>query len=294
MHQQYHFKSKLLPYLLIAPQAAVLTVFFLYPALQALIQSLYVQDAFGLSREFCGFDNFSALFRDDAYLRSSVTSVLFAAIVSTLITVGALVISWNVIQAGKASLAWRTAVMVPYAISPAVGGVLWVFLFNPTFGMVAEALKNTGIIWNHHTVPSHAFLLIVIIAVWKQLPYNLLFVILSMSNMSPALIEAATVDGAGPTKRFFHLVLPALGPTLFYLLTMNLAFAFFDSFAIIHQSTQGGPEISTMTLVYKVFKDGFLGMDQGSSSAQSLVLIVIMSVLAVFQFRKMEKNVVYF
>lgn len=294
MHQQYHFKSKTLPYYLIAPQVAVLAVFFLYPAVQALIQSLYVQDAFGLSREFCGLENFAALFRDDTYLRSAWTSVLYAGIVSALILFFALAVSWNVVQAGSASLAWRTVVMIPYAISPAVAGVLWVFLFNPTFGMVSEALKNFGIVWNHHTVPSHAFLLIAVIAVWKQLPYNLLFIILSISGMSPVLIEAATVDGAGPTKRFFHLVLPSLGPTLFYLLTMNLAFAFFDSFAIIHQTTQGGPEIATMTLVYKVFKDGFLGMDQGSSSAQSLVLIVIMSVLAVFQFRKMEKNVVYF
>lgn len=273
---------------------AALAVFFLYPAAQALIQSLYVQDAFGLSSEFCGLDNFAALFRDSAYLRTALTSASYAAIVSVLILLFALAISWNVVQAGKASFAWRTVVMIPYAISPAVGGVLWAFLFNPTFGMVADALKSLGVAWNYHTVPSHAFVLIVIIAVWKQLPYNLLFIILAISGLSPVLIEAAAVDGAGPNRRFLHLVLPSLGPTLFYLLTMNLAFAFFDSFAIIHQTTQGGPEIATMTLVYKVFKDGFLGMDQGSSAAQSLVLIVIMSVLALLQFRRMEKNVVFF
>lgn len=294
MHQQYHFRSKVIPYFLVLPQLAVLVVFFLYPAVQALIQSLYVQDAFGLSSEFSGLENFASLLRDSAYLRSAATSVVFAALICASVAILSLLVSWQLAQAGGASLAYRTVMMIPYAISPAIGGVLWIFLFNPSFGMIASWLDAFGIQWNHHTNPQHASFLVVLVSIWKQLPYNILFTVLAIGGISPSLIEAAAVDGANPRARFFHLVLPAISPTLFYLLTMNLAFSFFDTFAIIHQSTQGGPEISTTTLVYKVFKDGFLGMDQGYSAAQSLVLIVFMSVLASVQFRRMEKNIVYF
>lgn len=294
MHDQYHFKNRILPFLLLVPQFVVLLVFFLYPAGQALVQSLYIQDAFGLSSEFNGLGNFEELFRDPAYLSSAWTSLVYSLVVSSVVLVLAMVLSWLIVQSKKSSLTYRNLLMVPYAISPAVGGVLWIFLFNPTFGMIAEMFEAFGLHWNHHTNPDQAFALIVLIAVWKQLPYNLLFLTLAMSAISPSLVEAAAVDGAGPKRRFWFLVLPSIGPSIFYLMTMNLAFAFFDSFAIIHQSTQGGPEVSTTTMVYKVFKDGFLGMDQGYSAAQSLVLIVLMSILTLVQFRRMEEHVTYF
>jgi sn-glycerol 3-phosphate transport system permease protein len=287
------FRSAWLPYVLVAPQLAITLIFFIWPASQALWQSLFIQDAFGLSTRFVGLDNFTRLFADPGYLHSVRVTLVFSASVTLLALSVALLLAATADWIIRGALAYKTLLIWPYAVAPAVAGVLWAFMFNPTIGILAYLLRAGGITWNHYLDGAQAMILVVIAAAWKQVSYNFLFFLAGMQAIPKSLIEAAAIDGAGPAKRFWTIVFPLLSPTTFFLIVVNLVYAFFETFAIIHAVTSGGPARATEILVYKVFRDGVEGLDLGGSAAQSVVLMAIVLVLTVLQFRYVERRVQY-
>jgi len=293
MEKRVLFRSAWLPWLLLAPQLIVISVFFFWPAAQALLQSFQLQDAFGLSTEWVGLDNFRNLFSDQAYLESFKTTAFFSVMVAALGIGLSLVLAVFADRIIKGALAYRTLLILPYAVAPAVAGVLWIFMFSPTLGVVAYALRGIGIDWNHLLNADHAMTLIIMAAVWKQISYNFLFFLAGLQSIPKSLIEAAAIDGAGPWRRFWSIQFPLLSPTTFFLLVINIVYAFFDTFAIVDASTQGGPGRDTLILVYKVYHDGFKNGDLGGSAAQSVVLMAIVVALTVVQFRYVEKKVQY-
>lgn len=291
--QKAVFKGILLPYLLLLPQMIIIVVFFFWPAGQALMQSMFMQDPFGISQEFVGFENFNNLFKNPEYLNSVGVSFLFSLFVAGTALTVSLFLAMSASHVQRGELVYKTLIIWPYAVAPVVAGVLWMFLFNPTVGVVAWLLKGMGISWNYLLNPTQAFSLVVIAASWKQISYNFLFFIAGLQNIPNTLVEAAAIDGAGPTRRFWKVIFPLLSPTTFYLLVMNIIYSFFETFGIIHQVTEGGPGQATNIMVYKVYKDGYLGLDLGSSSAQSVILMIIVIVLTVLQFRFVERKVEY-
>ncbi len=293
MEKRVVFKHPVLPYLLLAPQIVITLVFFIWPAMQAMKQSLMVEDAFGLSSEFVWFDNFVVLFEDPLYLESLWITAVFSVSVAALALSGALYLAVQADRVINGALVYRTLLIWPYAIAPAVAGVLWLLLFNPTLGVLPYLMRGIGLDWNHHVNGDQAMALVVIAAAWKQLPYNFLFFLAGMQAIPRSLIEAAAIDGAGPMRRFWTVVFPLLTPTTFFLLVINVVYAFFDTFGIIHAVTSGGPAGATNILVYKVFNDGFIGLDLGGSAAQSVVLMGIVITLTVIQFRYIERKVHY-
>jgi sn-glycerol 3-phosphate transport system permease protein len=287
------FRNRWLAYLLVAPQLAITLVFFIWPASQALYRSLLIEDAFGLSYEFVWFENFADLFADPAYLHSLRVTVVFVVAVTALGMGVALILAAFADWVARGALAYSTLLIWPYAVAPAVAGVLWLFMFHPTVGILAYVLQGAGIAWNHHLNGTHAMILVVIAAAWKQVSYNFLFFLAGMQAIPRALVEAAAIDGAGPVRRFAAIVFPLIAPTSFFLLVVNLVYAFFETFAIIDAVTSGGPARATEILVYKVYRDGFVGLDLGSSAAQSVILILIVIGLTVVQFRYVERRVRY-
>jgi sn-glycerol 3-phosphate transport system permease protein len=293
MDKRVRFKSWWLPWALVAPQMAVVLVFFFWPAAQALYQSVLMQDAFGTSTEFVGLENFSRLFGDELYLASFKTTAVFSLLVAVIGLASSLLLAVMADRVVKGASIYKTLLIWPYAVAPAVAGVLWLFMFAPSVGIVSYALRAAGIDWNHLLHSGHAMTLIVMAAVWKQISYNFLFFLAGLQSIPKSLIEAAAIDGAGPWHRFWTVQFPLLSPTAFFLLVINIVYAFFDTFAIIDASTQGGPGKDTAILVYKVYYDGFKAMDLGGSAAQSVVLMVIVIALTVVQFRYVEKRVQY-
>jgi sn-glycerol 3-phosphate transport system permease protein len=293
MEKRARFKSAWLPYALVAPQVLVSVLFFFWPAVQALYQSLLLQDAFGSSVQFVWFENFTALWNDPTYLESFKTTALFSVSVAVFGMTISLVLAVFADRVVRGSAIYRTFLIWPYAVAPVVVGVLWMFLLSPTLGIISHALRPLGIEWNHTLNGRHAMVLIVIAAIWKQISYNFLFFLAGLQSIPKSLIEAAAIDGAGPVRRFFSIVFPLLSPTSFFLLVINIVYAFFDTFGIIEATTSGGPGKDTEILVYKVFSDGFKGGDLGSSAAQSVVLMFIVITLTVVQFRYVEKKVNY-
>ena len=293
MEKRARFQSRWLPYALIAPQMAITLVFFFLPASQAVYQSLMLQDAFGNSTQFVWFENFQDLFRNDEYLASFRVTAVFSTLVAVLGLSISLVLAVLADRVIRSATIYKTLLIWPYAVAPAVAGVLWLFLFNPTLGIVAHWLQGLGVPWNPLLDGTHALIMVVIAAVWKQISYNFLFFLAGLQSIPKSLIEAAAIDGAGPVKRFVTIVFPLLSPTTFFLLDVNIIYAFIDTFAIIDAATNGGPGQATQILVYKVFADGFKGLDLGSSYAQSVVLIVILITLTVVQFRYVERKVHY-
>jgi sn-glycerol 3-phosphate transport system permease protein len=293
MEKRARFRSWWLPYALILPQIAVTLVFFFWPAGQALYQSVFIQDAFGGSLQFVGLDNFRDLFSDEHYLASFRVTAVFSVLVAGLGLSLSLVLAVFADRVVRGATAYKTLLIWPYAVAPAIAGVLWVFLFNPSIGIVAYWLKRAGIEWNYLLNGDQALLLVVMAAVWKQVSYNFLFFLAGLQSIPKSLLEAAAIDGAGPVRRFATIVFPLLSPTTFFLLVVNLVYAFFDTFAIIDASTSGGPGQATEILVYKVYKDGFKGLDLGGSAAQSVILMLIVITLTVVQFRFVEKKVQY-
>jgi sn-glycerol 3-phosphate transport system permease protein len=287
------FRNRLLPWLLLAPQLAVTTVFFLWPAAQAGWQSFLRQDAFGFSTTFVGLDNYTALFADPLYLASFRATLVFSVSVTVLSMGVALILAVAVDRLIRAGSAYTTLIVWPYAVAPAVAGVLWWFMFNPTIGILAYTLRMLGIDWNHQLNAGNAMTLIVIAAAWKQVSYNFLFFVAGLQSIPASLREAAAIDGAGPVKRFFTITLPLLAPTTFFLLVVNIVYAMFDTFPVIDATTEGGPAQATSILVYKVYKDGFIGLDLGSSAAQSVILMAIVIALTIIQFRYVERRVSY-
>ena len=293
MEKRVRFRSLTLPWLLLAPQLAVITIFFFWPAGQALLQSLQIQDAFGTSTEFVGMENFKRLFADELYLESFRTTAVFSLLVAVCGITLALLLAVFADRVVRGAAFYKTLLVWPYAVAAAVAGVLWLFMFAPSIGMVSFWLRAAGFDWNHLLNPDHAMALIVMAAVWKQISYNFLFFLAGLQSIPKSLIEAAAIDGAGPWRRFWSIVFPLLSPTTFFLLVINIVYAFFETFAIVDAATQGGPGKATSILVYKVYYDGFKGMDLGSSAAQSVVLMVIVITLTVIQFRYVEKKVQY-
>jgi sn-glycerol 3-phosphate transport system permease protein len=293
MEKKVRFKSAWLPWLLVAPQMAVVLVFFFWPAAQALYQSVLQEDAFGGSREFVGLQNFERLFGDSSYLESFYTTAVFSVLVAGVGLAVALLLAVMADRVVRGALAYRTLLIWPYAVASAVAGVLWVFMFASPMGVVAFALQSIGFEWNHLLDEDHAMTLIVVAAVWKHIPYNFLFFLAGLQSIPRSLIEAAAIDGASPSRRFWTIVFPLLSPVSFFLLVINIIYAFFDTFAIVDATTHGGPGKETAILVYKLYYDGFKALDMGGSAAQSVVLMVIVIALTVIQFRFIEKKVQY-
>ena len=287
------FRSPWLPWLLLAPQAAVIAVFFYWPAAQALVQSLQLQDAFGLSTSWVGLDNFRTLFADPAYLGSFRITAFFSLAVAFSGIAISLALAVFADRIVRGALLYKTFLIVPYAVAPAVAGVLWLFVFSPMLGVVAYVLRRIGVDWNSLIDSDHAMALIVMAAVWKQISYNFLFFLAGLQSIPKSLVEAAAIDGAGAWRRFWTIQFPLLSPTTFFLLVINVVYAFFDTFSIVDATTQGGPGRDTMILVYKVFNDGVKNGDLGGSAAQSVVLMAIVIALTVVQFRWVEKKVQY-
>jgi sn-glycerol 3-phosphate transport system permease protein len=293
MEKRTQFPVGWLPYALVAPQLAITIVFFIWPAGQALWQSLLVQDAFGINTEFVWFENFKVLFADETYLESFKVTAVFSALVATFALGIALVLAACCDHVLRGAKAYQTLIIWPYAVAPAIAAVLWAFMFNPTIGILAYGLKSIGYDWNHLLNGGQAMTLVVISALFKQIPYNFLFFLAGLQSIPKSMIEAAAIDGAGPVKRFATIAFPLLSPTSFFLLVVNLVYAFFDTFGIIDAATGGGPSRATTTLVYKVFRDGFEGLDLGGSAAQSVILMAIVISLTVVQFRYIERKVQY-
>jgi sn-glycerol 3-phosphate transport system permease protein len=293
MEKRVQYRSTWLPWLLVAHQLVVILVFFFWPATQAVLQSFQVQDAFGLSKEWVGFQNFLQLWNDESYLASFKTTAIFSILVAVLGIGLSLMLAIFADRIIRGAMFYKTLLIIPYAVAPSVAGVLWVFMFSPSLGVVAYALGKIGIDWNHLLNGTHAMTLIVMAAVWKQISYNFLFFLAGLQSIPKSLIEAAAIDGAKPWRRFWTIQFPLLSPTTFFLLVINMVYAFFDTFAIVDGTTHGGPGQETSILVYKVYYDGFKAMDLGGSAAQSVVLMTIVIVLTVIQFRFVEKKVNY-
>jgi sn-glycerol 3-phosphate transport system permease protein len=293
MEKRVLFRSAWLPWLLVAPQMAVILVFFFWPASQAIWQSMQSEDAFGISTAFVGLENFQTLFDDPAYIESFKVTALFSVLVAGIGIALSLMLAIFADRILRGGLVYKTFLIIPYAVAPAIAGVLWVFMFSPSIGVVSYFLRYIGMDWNHLLNSNHALTLIVVAAVWKQISYNFLFFLAGLQSIPKALIEAAAIDGAGPLRRFITIQFPLLSPTTFFLLVINIVYAFFDTFAIVHATTEGGPGRDTAILVYKVWHDGFKALDLGGSAAQSVVLMVIVVALTVIQFRYVEKKVQY-
>ena len=293
MEKRVVFHSRWLPYALVAPQIAVTVVFFFWPAAQAVYYSFVVQDPFGLSTQWVWFENYVSLFKDEHYLASFRVTAVFSLLVAVSGIVISLVLATMADRVVRGAVAYKTFLIWPYAVAPAIAGVLWAFLFAPSIGIVTYALRKVGIDWNWIIHGDQAMLLIVIAATWKQISYNFLFFLAGLQSIPRSLLEAAAIDGATPFRRFWTIVFPLLSPTTFYLLVINIVYAFFGTFGVVDATTQGGPAAETQILVYKVYHDGVKAADLGGSSAQSVVLMLIVIALTVVQFRFVEKKVQY-
>ena len=293
MEKRVLFRSRWLPWALIASQLLIIVIFIFWPAGQAVLQSFQMEDAFGMSTEWVGLDNFRQLFSDPTYLNSFKRTALFSVLVAGVGIAASLGLAIFADRIVRFAMLYKTLLIVPYAVAPVIAGVLWVFMFSPSIGVITHYLGKLGYEWNHLMNENQAMALIVITSVWKQISYNFLFFLAGLLSIPKALIEAASIDGAGPWRRFWNIQLPLLSPTTFFLLVINIVYAFFDTFGIIDAATQGGPGQSTSILVYKVYQDGFKALDLGGSAAQSVILMMIVVVLTVVQFRYVEKKVQY-
>jgi sn-glycerol 3-phosphate transport system permease protein len=282
-----------LPWALMAPQLAIVLIFFFWPAGQALYQSLLSQDAFGTSVQFVGGENFERLWNDSTYLASFKITAIFSILVAVLGLSSSLLLAVLANRVVAGAWAYRSLLIWPYAVAPAIAGVIWLFLFAPSVGVVTHVLREWGLAWNPLLDGNHAMVLIVMAAVWKQISYNVLFFLAGLQSIPKSLIEAAAIDGAGPWRRFWTIVFPLLSPTAFFLLVINIIYAFFDTFAVVDAATHGGPGRDTAILVYKVYYDGFKALDLGGSAAQSVILMAIVIGLTVVQFRFIERRVHY-
>src|SRR5829696_7455939 len=293
MDKSVVFNNKLLPYLLLIPQLIITFVFFYWPASQAVWQSFLREDAFGLTSEFVGMENYLSLFAQPEYYKSMLTTVVFSSLVAALSLSIALLFATQADKNLKAAGAYKTLMIWPYAVAPAIAGVLWIFMFHPTMGTLARPIRAAGINWNPMLNGSHAMVLLVLSATWKQVSYNYLFFLAGLQAIPKSVIEAAAIDGAGPLRRFWTIIFPLLSPTTFFLIVVNIVYAFFETFGIIDAVTGGGPAQATQTLVYKVYQDGRLGGDLGGSAAQSVILMIIVIALTAIQFRYIERKVQY-
>ena len=293
MEKRAIFRQRWLPYALLAPQLAITIVFFYFPAGQAIWQSFLIEDAFGTSTQFVWCENYQVLFADPAYYRSMANTAVFSISVTVLSLSTALLLAVMADRQIRGADGYKTLLIWPYAVAPAIAAVLWLFMFQPSLGVVARGIRSLGIDWNPLLNGTHAMILVIMAATWKQISYNFLFFLAGLQSIPKSVIEAAAIDGAGRTRRFWTIVFPLLSPTAFFLLVVNVVYVFFDTFGIIDATTGGGPAKATETMVYKVYQDGKLGSDLGGSAAQSVVLMAIVIALTAFQFRYIERKVHY-
>src|SRR5262245_2110850 len=293
MHKRAIFGGMLVPYLLLAPQLIITVVFFYWPATQALWQSIRLPDAFCLQTDFVWLENYRYLLGQGDYYRAMATTFTFSLAVTTLSLSLALLLAVQADKSIKGAGIYRTLLIWPYAVAPAIAGVLWLFMFQPSLGLVARGLRSLGLEWNPLLNGNHAMALVVMAATWKQISYNFLFFLAGLQSIPRSVIEAAAIDGARPVRRFWTIIFPLLSPTAFFLLVVNIVYVFFDTFGIIDAMTGGGPAKATETLVYKVFFDGRLGGDLGSSAAQSVIMMIMVVGLTAVQFRYIERKVTY-
>ena len=293
MNQKIYYHNKLLAYLLIAPQILITLIFFIWPAAQALYQSFLVEDAFGLGSEFVWFENFIFLFEDEYYLDSFGRTAFFSFLVAFVSMSFSLILAGFAERVIRGELIYKSLLIWPYAVAPVLAGALWIMLFDPSLGLITYYLKYFDVEWNYKLNGTQAMILVVLASAWKQVAYNFLFFLAGIHAIPKSMIEAAALDGSGPIKRFWTIIFPLISPVTFFLLVINTVYAFFDTFGIIHVMTQGGPANSTEILVYKVYNDGFIGLDLGGSAAQSVILMFIVISLTFFQFRFIEKKVEY-
>ncbi len=293
MEKRAVFSSRLLPYALLVPQVAITMIFFYWPAVQALWQSFLLQDAFGLSTDFVWFENYKSLFAQPEYYHTMLNTLVFSTAVTALSLSAALLLAAMADKQLRGSQIYTTLLIWPYAVAPAVAGVLWVFMLHPSLGIVARGLRSLGLDWNPLLNGTHAMILVILASAWKQISYNFLFFLAGLQAIPKSVIEAAAIDGARPMRRFWTIIFPLLSPTTFFLIVVNIVYAFFDTFGIIDAMTGGGPARATETLVYKVYQDGRLGGDLGGSAAQSVILMIIVIGLTAIQFKYIERKVTY-
>ena len=293
MEKRAVFSSRLLPYALLVPQVAITLIFFYWPAVQALWQSFLLQDAFGLSTDFVWFENYKSLFAQPEYYQTMLNTLVFSTAVTVLSLSSALLLAAMADKQLRGSQIYTTLLIWPYAVAPAVAGVLWVFMLHPSLGVVARGLRSLGLDWNPLLNGTHAMVLVILASAWKQISYNFLFFLAGLQAIPKSVIEAAAIDGARPMRRFWTIIFPLLSPTTFFLIVVNIVYAFFDTFGIIDAMTGGGPARATETLVYKVYQDGRLGGDLGGSAAQSVILMIIVVGLTAIQFKYIERKVTY-
>ncbi|CAO3448258.1 Glycerol-3-phosphate ABC transporter, permease protein UgpA (TC 3.A.1.1.3) [Azospirillum argentinense] len=293
MQRRVIFDNRALPYLLLAPQVAVTLIFFIWPAAQALWQSVHLQDAFGLRSQFVGLENFEAVLSDPNYLETVKTTIVFSASVTVLSLASALGLAVMADSKIRAASAYKTLLIWPYALAPAVAAVLWMFIFNPDIGILGRALNNLGYAWDYRLNDGQALTMVILAASWKQVSYNFIFFLAGLQAIPRSVLEAASIDGAGAVRRFWTITFPLLSPTTFFLLVVNIVYAFFETFGTIHALTHGGPGKATETLIFRVYQDGVVNHDLGGSSAQSVILMVIVIALTAIQFRFVERKVHY-
>ncbi len=293
MKRRTIYRHKLLPYVLLVPQLAITIVFFFWPAGQAIYQSLLIQDPFGLRTQFVWFENFQNVLTNPVYLEAVRVTIIFSTAVTLLAMGPALLLAVMADQVVRGASGYRTLIVWPYAIAPAVAAVLWLFIFHPSIGQIGQGLRALGIPWDYRINGDQALLLVIFVSAWKQVSYNFLFFLAGLQSIPKSIQEAAAIDGASPRRRFWMIVFPLLSPTTFFLLIVNIIYSFFDTFGVIHALTQGGPGRATTTLMYRVYRDGVINLDLGGSSAQSVILMTAVIALTVIQFRYIERRVHY-
>ena len=293
MQRRTIFRNKFLPYLLLAPQLAITVVFFFWPAGQAVYQSLLIEDPFGLYSEFVWFENFQVVLTNPLYLEAVRVTIIFSVAVTFLAMAPALLLAVMADQVIRGASGYRTLIVWPYAIAPAVAAVLWLFIFHPSIGQIGQGLRSLGIPWDYRLDGNQALALVIFVSAWTQVSYNFLFFLAGLQSIPKTIVEAATVDGASPVRRFWQVVFPLLSPTTFFLLVVNIIYSFFATFGVIHAITQGGPGRATTTLMYRLYRDGWVNLDLGGSSAQSVLLMTAVIMLTVVQFRFIERRVHY-
>lgn len=293
MRRNAIFKNKLLPYLLLAPQLIITLLFFFWPAGVGVYQSMFIQDAFGFKKIFVGLENYAILFRDPLYIESAKVTLVFSVAVTLLALIPALILAVMSDTVIRGATGYRTLLIWPYAVAPAIAAVLWLFIFHPSVGSLGRGLQQLGIPWDYRNNGPQALLLVILAASWKQISYNFIFFIAGLQAIPKSLVEAAAIDGAGAVRRFMRIVFPLLSPTTFFLLIVNIIYSFFETFGTIDALTSGGPGRATTTLIYKVYRDGYINHDLGSSSAQSVVLMIAVILITIVQFRYIERRVHY-
>ncbi|MBW6457255.1 MAG: sn-glycerol-3-phosphate ABC transporter permease UgpA [Trueperaceae bacterium] len=293
MQRRTIFRNRLLPYLLLAPQLAITIVFFFYPAGQALYQSMLLEDPFGTRSYFVWFENFQIVLGNPLYYQAMRVTVVFSLAVTIAAMVPALLLAVMADQVVRGASGYRTLMVWPYAVAPAVAAALWVFIFHPNIGQLGQGLNALGIRWDYRLDGDQALLLVIFISAWRQVSYNFLFFLAGLQSIPKTIVEAAAIDGASPTRRFWMVVFPLLSPTTFFLLIINILYSFFDTFGVIHAITQGGPGRATTTLMYRLYRDGWIGGDLGGSAAQSVILMTAVILLTAVQFRYIERRVHY-